>query len=98
MADLDDFFAKKDRKKSKTITTKKFATPEEVSKKIDDTATAAKKPEVRARKEPQPQLQSNQPDGTIDEVPNVVEVVRLIFKFLFKSNQYFTFIAIVADI
>lgn len=35
MADLDDFFAKKDKKKSKTV--KKFATTEEVSKKIDET-------------------------------------------------------------
>lgn len=34
MADLDDFFAKKDRKKSKS--TKKFATTEEVAKKLED--------------------------------------------------------------
>ncbi|CAG9860735.1 unnamed protein product [Phyllotreta striolata] len=33
MADLDDFFAKKDRKKSKS--TKKFATTEEVAKKLE---------------------------------------------------------------
>ena len=35
MADLDDFFAKKDKKKSKT---KKFLTPEEVVKKLEDTS------------------------------------------------------------
>jgi len=45
MADLDDFFAKKDRKKSKT-STKKFtttATAEELAKKVDE--TVVKKPE-----------------------------------------------------
>lgn len=41
MADLDDFFAKKDRKKSKT--TKKFATTEEVAKKLEDTAKKSEK-------------------------------------------------------
>ncbi|EAT35618.1 AAEL012227-PA [Aedes aegypti] len=35
MADLDDFFAKKDRKKSKA---KKFATPEELAKSIEEAA------------------------------------------------------------
>lgn len=35
MADLDDFFAKKDRKKSKNV--KKFATADEVAKKLEDT-------------------------------------------------------------
>lgn len=33
MADLDDFFAKKDRKKSKS---KKFSTTEEVAKKLEE--------------------------------------------------------------
>lgn len=41
MADLDDFFAKKDRKKK---TTKKFATTEEVAKKLEDTAKKTEKP------------------------------------------------------
>lgn len=41
MADLDDFFAKKDRKKSKS--TKKFATTtEELVKKIEDTSARTK--------------------------------------------------------
>ena len=44
MADLDDFFAKKDRKKSKS---KKFATTEEVAKKLEDT----KKIEKNVKKE-----------------------------------------------
>ncbi|KAM3956146.1 protein CDV3 homolog [Aphomia sociella] len=46
MADLDDFFAKKDRKKSKAV--KKFATADEFAKKMDDTK---QKPEVRPKKD-----------------------------------------------
>lgn len=45
MADLDDFFAKKDRKKSKG--NKKFTTTEEVAKKLED---SAKKPEKTVQK------------------------------------------------
>lgn len=41
MADLDDFFAKKDRKKSKT--TKKFSTTDEVAKKLEDNAKKSEK-------------------------------------------------------
>jgi acyl-ACP thioesterase len=44
MADLDDFFAKKDKKKSKT---KKFTTPEEIVKRLEDTS---KKNDVKPRK------------------------------------------------
>lgn len=40
MADLDDFFAKKDKKKSKSV--KKFATAEELTKKLEDTKKADK--------------------------------------------------------
>ncbi|KAL1501669.1 hypothetical protein ABEB36_006959 [Hypothenemus hampei] len=40
MADLDDFFAKKDRKKK---TSKKFTTTEEVAKKLEDTAKKTEK-------------------------------------------------------
>lgn len=50
MADLDDFFAKKDRKKSKG--TKKFTTTEEVAKKLED---SAKKPEKTQKKERAPE-------------------------------------------
>ncbi|XP_022817134.1 protein CDV3 homolog [Spodoptera litura] len=46
MADLDDFFAKKDRKKSKAI--KKFATADELAKKLDD---PKQKSDVRPKKE-----------------------------------------------
>lgn len=46
MADLDDFFAKKDRKKSKS--TKKFATTDEVAKKLED---SVKKPDKTGKKE-----------------------------------------------
>jgi len=48
MADLDDFFAKKDRKKSKT--NKKFATTEEVAKKLEEGGKKVEKP----KKERQP--------------------------------------------
>lgn len=46
MADLDDFFAKKDRKKSKAV--KKFATADELAKKLEDTK---QKTETRPKKE-----------------------------------------------
>lgn len=42
MADLDDFFAKKDRKKNKN--SKKFSTTDEVAKKLEDTAKKSEKP------------------------------------------------------
>ncbi|GBP37228.1 Protein CDV3 homolog [Eumeta japonica] len=45
MADLDDFFAKKDRKKKSV---KKFATADELAKKLEDTK---QKPDVRPKKE-----------------------------------------------
>lgn len=38
MADLDDFFAKKDKKKGKA---KKFVTAEEIAKQLDDTSKKA---------------------------------------------------------
>lgn len=41
MADLDDFFAKKDRKKSKG---KKFATTDEIAKKLEETGKKIEKP------------------------------------------------------
>ncbi|XP_045782523.1 protein CDV3 homolog [Maniola jurtina] len=50
MADLDDFFAKKDRKKSKSV--KKFTTTDELAKKLDD---PKQKPEVRPKKDRPPQ-------------------------------------------
>lgn len=59
MADLDDFFAKKDRKKK---ITKKFATPEDLSKQLEE--TSAKNKEVKARKEPPPPKVT---DGSVEE-------------------------------
>lgn len=47
MADLDDFFAKKDRKKSKNL--KKFATADEVAKKLEDTTKKVDKPVKKER-------------------------------------------------
>lgn len=40
MADLDDFFAKKDKKKSKG---KKFATADEIAKKLEETGKKSDK-------------------------------------------------------
>lgn len=62
MADLDDFFAKKDRKKPKT--SKKFATSDEVAEKLKD-----KKPEPPkiVRKEPQPAAQPQLEAGEENE-------------------------------
>ncbi|XP_044746502.1 protein CDV3 homolog isoform X2 [Coccinella septempunctata] len=58
MADLDDFFAKKDRKKGKS--SKKFSTTEEVAKKLEDNA---KKTEIKKK-----------PDRPVDgEEPNTPE-------------------------
>lgn len=45
MADLDDFFAKKDRKKNKNL--KKFSTADEVAKKLEDN----KKPDKIVKKD-----------------------------------------------
>ena len=70
MADLDDFFAKKDRKKSKT-TKSKFTTPEELVKKIED--TTSKKPEPKPKQQPPPP--QPRPDGAENEEPTVVEEV-----------------------
>lgn len=48
MADLDDFFAKKDRKKSKTTSSKKFAAnAEELVKQIEETKKNEPRPPVR---------------------------------------------------
>ncbi|XP_018044663.1 PREDICTED: protein CDV3 homolog [Atta colombica] len=46
MADLDDFFAKKDRKKAKG---KKFATTDEVAKKLEETGKRLEKPKPKEK-------------------------------------------------
>ncbi|XP_066587475.1 protein CDV3 homolog [Prorops nasuta] len=46
MADLDDFFAKKDRKKAKG---KKFTTTEEIAKKLEETGKRLEKPKLKEK-------------------------------------------------
>lgn len=46
MADLDDFFAKKDRKKAKG---KKFTTTEEIAKKLEETEKRIEKPKPKEK-------------------------------------------------
>lgn len=46
MADLDDFFAKKDRKKAKG---KKFTTTEEIAKKLEETGKKVEKPKPKEK-------------------------------------------------
>lgn len=46
MADLDDFFAKKDKKKGKA---KKFGTAEEIAKQLDDTSKKVVESKMKLR-------------------------------------------------
>ncbi|KAL7286170.1 hypothetical protein TKK_0019539 [Trichogramma kaykai] len=46
MADLDDFFAKKDKKKAKG---KKFTTTEEIAKKLEETGKKIEKPKLKEK-------------------------------------------------
>ncbi|KAJ8934610.1 hypothetical protein NQ318_002954 [Aromia moschata] len=62
MADLDDFFAKKDRKKSKS--TKKFTTTDEVAKKLEDNAKKTEK--IKKERAPEGE-DSNAPTHEQDE-------------------------------
>lgn len=64
MADLDDFFAKKDRKKSKG---KKFATADEIAKKLEETGRRAEK--LKKEKLQTSQLQNSE----VDEQGNAVQ-------------------------
>lgn len=66
MADLDDFFAKKDRKKSKG---KKFATADEIAKKLEETGKRSEK----TKKDKQLQSIGGQ-DG---DDPNNIQQVRV---------------------
>lgn len=73
MADLDDFFAKKDRKKK---TVKKFATPEELAKKIDETVAITKKADAKASVAPRKEA----PEGAVaEDVAAVAQVCIWIF-------------------
>ncbi|XP_014258917.1 protein CDV3 homolog isoform X1 [Cimex lectularius] len=64
MADLDDFFAKKDRKKSKG---KKFATADEIAKKLEETGKRTEK--LKKEKLQTSQLGSQE----VDEQGNTVQ-------------------------
>lgn len=80
MADLDDFFAKKDRKKTKT---KKFATSDELAKKLEDTT---KKCELK-RKETQ--LPSTQPDAAAVEIESAADQVIVVAEVSFCVSYIF---------
>lgn len=69
MADLDDFFAKKDRKKKPT---KKFVTPEDLTKKLE--ITTPKVADTKPKKE-QPQKPSNPSDNDAENDQNAVTEV-----------------------
>lgn len=78
MADLDDFFAKKDRKKGKS---KKLTPSEELARKIEDTS----KPSQSAKK-----IGQDDDDGVIVEEPHVSVSYELFclleIKFFFAST------------
>ncbi|XP_011701650.1 PREDICTED: protein CDV3 homolog [Wasmannia auropunctata] len=64
MADLDDFFAKKDRKKAKGK--KGFATTDEVAKKLEETGKRVEKPKPKD-KPPNPEGEESQHTEDEDE-------------------------------
>lgn len=65
MADLDDFFAKKDRKKSKG---KKFTTTDEIAKKLEETGKKLEK-----AKKDKTTMQSQPPGTETDEQGNAIQ-------------------------
>lgn len=94
MAELDDFFAKKDRKKTKS---KKFATPDELAKKLEDTT---KKNESKVRKEPQ-SIGTTQSDGveieSAEQLPPVevcfpkILIIQISFSEIISQYNFFYF-------
>uniref|UniRef100_A0A182J1X4 Protein CDV3 homolog n=1 Tax=Anopheles atroparvus TaxID=41427 RepID=A0A182J1X4_ANOAO len=68
MADLDDFFAKKDKKKGKP---KKFVTAEEIAKQLDDTSKKAV--ESKMKKPSEPAENNSEPKQPDDEWMEVKE-------------------------
>lgn len=72
MADLDDFFAKKDRKKAKG---KKFTTTEEIAKKLEETGKRVEK--IKLKEKPQ-NSEEEEPQQPI-EVPIYLSIYLLIF-------------------
>lgn len=69
MANLDDFFAKKDKKK--TIK-KKFVTPEELAKKLEDTSKKAV--EVKPQQPPRKELRSSDDPSNLKQDENFQEI------------------------
>lgn len=71
--DLDDFFAKKDRKKNKG---KKFATADEIAKKLDEAGKRSEK------------LKKEKTNPEVDEQGNtVVQVILMKFSAFFSNNE-----------
>lgn len=81
MADLDDFFAKKDRKKSKG---KKFTTTDEIAKKLEETGKRMEKLKLKEK-----------PSNIEEEDPLAPEViffyVFFFFSILITTNFYILF-------
>lgn len=73
MADLDDFFAKKDRKKSKG---KKFLTTEEIAKKLEETGKKIDKPK---KDKPSIQPPNSGQDGTELGSGNIPVILTICF-------------------
>lgn len=73
MADLDDFFAKKDRKKSKG---KKFTTTDEIAKKLEETGKRNEK--IKKDKSSISQTNSGQ-DGDEHENQHAVNIHFIFF-------------------
>lgn len=67
MADLDDFFAKRDKKKK----TKKFTSSEELAKQLENSIKEKEAKAKAARQNTNPTIPEENPDGT-----NVVEVIK----------------------
>ncbi|CAG2065308.1 unnamed protein product [Timema podura] len=67
MADLDDFFAKKDRKKANR---KKFTTTDEIAKKLEETGKKVEKP----KKEKPPPTSQVPGEGEEEQVHQVEEI------------------------
>lgn len=76
MADLDDFFAKKDRKKAKG---KKFTTTDEIAKKLEETGK-----KIEKTKKDKPVIPSQNSGQGEEEQGNQVEVsISLSWKLFF---------------
>lgn len=80
MADLDDFFAKKDRKKAKNI--KKYSTADELAKKLEDTGKKTEKPKQKDR--------SNQEQDETRQEIHVSQTLNNIFAFSDSNLSFYS--------